>query len=91
MPITLPYTLLGKAPFDILEGRSKVPLVLRTHGKIFAVVDEYYRDLRESKEAISIAQRKHKATTDKHRMSLSFKEDDWVLLKFPKARLRHTW
>ena len=42
------------------------------------------------KEAISHAQEKHKRATDKHRRSLAFKEDDWVLLRFTKARLRHT-
>ena len=42
------------------------------------------------KEAISRAQDKHKRVADKHRRSLDFKEDDWVLLKFSKARLSHT-
>ena len=32
-------------------------------------------------------QRKQKATDDKHRRPLTFKENDWVLLKFPKAHL----
>ena len=42
------------------------------------------------KEAISHAQEKHKRAADKHRRSLAFKEDDWVLLRFTKARLHHT-
>ncbi|MCO5575838.1 hypothetical protein L7F22_029643 [Adiantum nelumboides] len=66
---------------------------LKVHGKIFAA-DEYSRDLKESfqkiKEAISIAQQKQKAAANKHRRALAFKENDWVLLRFPKARLRHT-
>ncbi|MCO5596825.1 hypothetical protein L7F22_050895 [Adiantum nelumboides] len=84
----------GKAPFEVIEGRPKSPLLLKVHGKIFAA-DEYSRDLKESfqkiKEAISISQQKQKAAANKHRRALAFKESDWVLLKFPpKARLRHT-
>ena len=30
------------------------------------------------------------SAADKHRRSLDFKMDDWVLLNFPKARLRQT-
>ncbi|MCO5594117.1 hypothetical protein L7F22_048138 [Adiantum nelumboides] len=44
----------------------------------------------EIKEAISIAQQKQKAAANKNQRALAFKENDWVLLKFPKARLRHT-
>ncbi|MCO5558347.1 hypothetical protein L7F22_011928 [Adiantum nelumboides] len=87
------HTSTGKAPFEVIEGRSKSPLLLKVHGKIFAA-DEYSRDLKESfqkiKEAISIAQQKQKAAANKHRRALAFKENDWVLLKFPKARLRQT-
>ena len=58
------HTSTGKAPFDIIEGRSKSPLLLKMHGKIFAA-DEYSRDLNESfqkiKEAISISQQRQKA------------------------------
>ncbi|MCO5604146.1 hypothetical protein L7F22_058306 [Adiantum nelumboides] len=78
---------------EVIEGRSKSPMLLKVHGKIFAA-DEYSRDLKESfqkiKEAISISQQKQKAAANKHRRALTFKENDWVLLKFPKARLRHT-
>ncbi|MCO5580537.1 hypothetical protein L7F22_034405 [Adiantum nelumboides] len=87
------YTSTGKAPFEVIEGRPKSPLLLKVHGKIFAA-DKYSRDLKESfqkiKEAISISQQKQKAAANKHRRALAFKENDWVLLKFPKARLRHT-
>ncbi|MCO5601610.1 hypothetical protein L7F22_055733 [Adiantum nelumboides] len=87
------HTSTGKAPFEVIEGRPKSPLLLKVHGKIFAA-DEYSRDLKESfqkiKEAISISQQKQKAAANKHRRALAFKENDWVLLKFPKARLRHT-
>ncbi|MCO5577997.1 hypothetical protein L7F22_031835 [Adiantum nelumboides] len=87
------HTSTRKAPFEVIEGRPKSPLLLKVPGKIFAT-DEYSRDLKESfqkiKEAISIAQQKQKAVANKHRRVLAFKENDWVLLKFPKARLRHT-
>ena len=87
------HSTTGKTPFEILEGRSKVPLVLRTHGKIFTA-DEYSRDLRKSfkkiKEAISASQHKQKRAVDKHRRPLEFNINDWVLLKFSKARLHHT-
>ncbi|MCO5547933.1 hypothetical protein L7F22_001388 [Adiantum nelumboides] len=86
------HTSTGKAPFEVIEGLSKSPLLLKLHGKIFAV-DEYSRDLKKSfqkiKEAISIAQQKQKAAANKHQRALAFKENDWVLLKFPKACLRH--
>ncbi|MCO5613511.1 hypothetical protein L7F22_067788 [Adiantum nelumboides] len=87
------HSSIGKAPLEVIEGRSKSPLLLKVHGKIFAT-DEYSRDLKEYfqkiKEAISISQQKQKAAANKHRRALAFKENDWVLLKFPKARLRHT-
>ncbi|MCO5564483.1 hypothetical protein L7F22_018144 [Adiantum nelumboides] len=87
------HTSTGKAPFEVIEERSKSPLLLKVHGKIFAN-DEYSHDLKESfqkiKEAIAISQQKQKAAVNKHRRALAFKENDWVLLKFPKARLRHT-
>ena len=77
----------------MIEGRSKCPLILKTHDKIFAA-DEYSRDVKDSfqkiKEAIFIAQQRQKAAANKHRKPLTFKENDWVLLKFPKARLRFT-
>ena len=80
-------------PFEIIEGRSKSPLLLKIHGKIFAA-DEYSRDLKESfqkiKEAISITQQRQKAAANKHRRALTFKTNDWVLLKFPKVRLKYT-
>ncbi|MCO5591197.1 hypothetical protein L7F22_045178 [Adiantum nelumboides] len=83
----------GKAPFEVIEGRPKGPLLLKVHGKIFTA-DEYSRDLKESfqkiKEAISISQQKQKAAGNKHKRALAFKENDWVFLKFPKACLRHT-
>ena len=39
---------------------------------------------------VKIAQKRQKVDVDKHRKNLVFKKNDWVLLKFPKARLRHT-
>ena len=87
------HSSTGKSPFEIIEGRPKVPPILRMHQNIFAA-DEYVRDLQMSfekiKDAIKVTQQKQKSAADKHRRSLDFKVDDWVLLKFPKARLRQT-
>ena len=87
------YSSIGKSPFEIIEGKPKVPPILRMHQNIFAA-DEYVRDLQTSlekiKDAIKITQLKPKSAADKHRRSLDFKVDDWVLLKSPKAHLRQT-
>ncbi|MCO5549937.1 hypothetical protein L7F22_003414 [Adiantum nelumboides] len=76
----------------VFETKQVSKKTKKVHVKIFAA-DEYSQDLKESfqkiKEAISIAQQKQKAAANKHQRSLAFKENDWVLLKFPKARLRH--
>ena len=52
------------------------------------------RDIQESfqkiKETIPAWQHKQKRAIDKHRKPLEFNINDWVLLKFPKAWLRHT-
>ncbi|MCO5560882.1 hypothetical protein L7F22_014502 [Adiantum nelumboides] len=73
------HTSIGKAPFEVIEGIPKSPFLLKVHGKIFAA-NEYSRDLKESfqkiKDAISIAQQKQKATANKHRRALAFKEND---------------
>ena len=49
----------GKAPFEVIEGRPKLPLIVKYLGNVFAT-NEYTRDLKESfdkiKESISIAQ-----------------------------------
>ena len=41
------HTSTRKSPFEIVEGRSKGPPILRMHQKIFAA-DEYVRDLQAS-------------------------------------------
>ena len=87
------HTSTRKTPFEIVEGRPKLPLMVKYLGNVFAE-DEYSQDLSESfqkvKDSISIAQHKQKLAIDKHRQALVFKENDWVLLKFPKARLNIT-
>ena len=66
-------------------------MLLKTHHNIF-VADEYVRDIQDSfkkiKEVISTSQQKQKQAMDKHRIPLEFHLDDWVLLRFSKARLR---
>ena len=54
-------TSMGKTSFEIKEGRSKLPLMVKHLGNVF-VVDKYSKDLKESfqrvKDSISIAQKK---------------------------------
>ena len=42
------HTSMGKAPFEIVEGRPKVPLMVKYLGNVFAAVDEYSQDLSKS-------------------------------------------
>ena len=84
------HTSTGKTSFDIVKGNPKVPLMVKYLSNVF-VVDEYSKDIKEScqriKYAIYIAQQKQKLVVDKHRRKVIFKENDWVLLRFPKAQL----
>ena len=87
------YSSTNNTPLEIVEGRSKVPPLLRTHGKIFAA-DKYVHDLQSAfqkvKDAIQYFEHKQNLVAHKHRRAITFKVDDWVLLKLPKARLQHT-
>ena len=51
----------GKTPFEIIEGRSKIPLIVKYLGNVLAM-DKASKDLKESfqrvKDAISITQQK---------------------------------
>ena len=55
------HSSTGKSPFEVIEGKPKPPLMLKTKHNIF-VADEYVRDIKESfqkiKEAISASQHK---------------------------------
>ncbi|MCO5559474.1 hypothetical protein L7F22_013074 [Adiantum nelumboides] len=85
------HTSTGKTPFEVIEGRPRLPLILKPHEKIFAA-DEEVQDIRVAKikESIQYAQQKYKRAADKHRKSLQFKDGDWVLLRFTKAWLKTT-
>ena len=87
------HSSTNNSPFEVIEGKPKPPLMLKMKHNTF-LVDEYVRDIQESfqkiKEAISALQHKQKRAVDKHRRPLEFNVDDWVLLKFSKAWLRHT-
>lgn len=87
------HTSTRKSPFEIVEGWSKVPPILRMDQKIFTAV-EYVCDLQTSfqkiKDTIQALQQKQKRVPDKHGCFLEFKEDEWVLLKFSKSHLKHT-
>ncbi|MCO5607167.1 hypothetical protein L7F22_061360 [Adiantum nelumboides] len=73
------HTSTGKTPFEVIEGRPRLPLILKPHEKIFAA-DEEVRDIRVAfdkiKESIQSAQQTYKRAADKHRKPLQFKEDD---------------
>ena len=85
------HTSTGKTPFEIVEGRSKILPILRMKGKIFAA-DEKVRDIKDAflkiKETILASQQRQKKAANKHRRPIEYKDDEWVLLKFSKARLR---
>ncbi|MCO5611439.1 hypothetical protein L7F22_065692 [Adiantum nelumboides] len=85
------HSSTGKAPFEIVEGAMKVPPFLSTKDKIFEA-DEYTRDLDTAfakvREILQKSQERQKKAADRHRRDLKLKENDWVLLRFEKARLR---
>ncbi|MCO5595463.1 hypothetical protein L7F22_049506 [Adiantum nelumboides] len=85
------HSSTGKAPFEIVEGAMKVPPFLSTKDKIFEA-DEYTRDLDTAfakvRETLQKSQERQKKAADRHRRDLKLKENDWVLLRFEKARLR---
>ncbi|MCO5555395.1 hypothetical protein L7F22_008941 [Adiantum nelumboides] len=69
----------------------KVPPFLSMKDKIFEA-DEYTSDLDTAfakvRETLQNSQERQKKAADRHRCSLILKENDWVLLRFEKARLR---
>ncbi|MCO5556472.1 hypothetical protein L7F22_010021 [Adiantum nelumboides] len=85
------HSSTGKAPFEIVEGAMKVPPFLSAKDKIFEA-DEYTRDLDTAfakvRETLQKSQERQKKATDRHRRDSKLKENDWVLLRFDKARLR---
>ncbi|MCO5600970.1 hypothetical protein L7F22_055087 [Adiantum nelumboides] len=85
------HSSTGKAPFEIVEDAMKVPPFLSTTDKIFEA-DEYTRDLDTAfakvRETLQKSQKWQKKAADRHRRDLKLKENDWVLLRFEKTRLR---
>ncbi|MCO5597615.1 hypothetical protein L7F22_051695 [Adiantum nelumboides] len=85
------HSSTGKAPFEIVEGAMKVPPFLSTKDKIFEA-DEFTRDLDTAfakvRETLQKSQERQKKAADRHPRDLKLKENDWVLLRFEKARLR---
>ncbi|MCO5571372.1 hypothetical protein L7F22_025110 [Adiantum nelumboides] len=82
---------------DALSRRPRVNAVsIAYHQDLTTMIDDYKSDTdfaqiyEQVKEALQRAQVKQKEAADKHRRHLDLKEDDWMLLKFPKARLQHT-
>ncbi|MCO5592970.1 hypothetical protein L7F22_046974 [Adiantum nelumboides] len=85
------HSSTGKAPFEIVEGVRKVPPFLSTKDKILEA-NEYTRDLdtdfAKIRETLQKSQERQKKAADLHRRDSKLKENDWVLLRFDKARLR---
>ncbi|MCO5552906.1 hypothetical protein L7F22_006425 [Adiantum nelumboides] len=85
------HSSTGKAPFEIVEGVRKVPPFLSTKDKILEA-NEYTRDLdtdfAKVRETLQKSQERQKKVADRHRRDSKLKENDWVLLRFDKARLR---
>ncbi|MCO5603039.1 hypothetical protein L7F22_057182 [Adiantum nelumboides] len=85
------HSSTGKASFEIVEGAMKVPPFLSMKDKIFEA-DKYIRDLDTAfakvRETLQKSQEQQKKAADLHRRDLKLKENDWVLLRFEKARLR---
>ncbi|MCO5551922.1 hypothetical protein L7F22_005429 [Adiantum nelumboides] len=71
---------------DALYGNEKWELVPLPKGKKPIGCRWVYKVIHNSDgSVIHIAQQKQKVAANKHRRALVFKENDWVLLKFPKA------
>ncbi|MCO5601463.1 hypothetical protein L7F22_055586 [Adiantum nelumboides] len=79
------------APFEIVEAAQKPPPMVKVMDDVFEV-DKFVEDLdlayQQVQQAIQKAHEKQKKAADKHRRRLHFREGDWVLLQFEKARLR---
>ncbi|MCO5587557.1 hypothetical protein L7F22_041507 [Adiantum nelumboides] len=86
------HSSTGKAPFEIVEGARKPPPVVKVINDVFEADKFVDEDLdlayQQVQHAIQKAQEKQKKAADKHRRRLHFREGDWVLLRFEKARLR---
>ncbi|MCO5562110.1 hypothetical protein L7F22_015736 [Adiantum nelumboides] len=84
------HSSTGKAPFEIV-GARKPPTMVKVMDDVFEA-DKFVEDLdlayQQVQRAIQKAQEKQKKARDKHRRRLHFREGDWVLLRFKKARLR---
>ncbi|MCO5579855.1 hypothetical protein L7F22_033717 [Adiantum nelumboides] len=85
------HSSTGKAPFEIVEGAQKPPPMVKVLDDVFEA-DKFVEDLdlayQQVQQASQKAQEKRKKAPDKHRRRLHFREGDWVLLQFEKARLR---
>ena len=64
------HTSTGKTPFEVIEGRPRLPLILKPLEKIFAANEEV-RDIRVAfdkiKDSIHLAQQQFKNIADKNR------------------------
>ena len=79
----------SKAPFEIIYGKPLLPPILHTKT---SAADEFVWDIDQAyqqvKQALARSQEKQKKAVDKLWRKLTFAKDQWVLLRFEKARLR---
>ncbi|MCO5586240.1 hypothetical protein L7F22_040179 [Adiantum nelumboides] len=85
------HSSTGKASFEVIYGKPHLPPILLTKDKIFAA-DEFVRDIEAAysqvRRAITRSQEIQKKAADKHKRRLDLQLGQYVLLKFPKARLK---
>ncbi|MCO5592713.1 hypothetical protein L7F22_046716 [Adiantum nelumboides] len=84
------HSSTSKAPFEIVGGARKPPPMIKVMDDVFEA-DKFVENLdlayQQVQQAIQKAQEKQKKAVNKHRRQLHFREGDWVLLRFEKARL----
>ena len=84
------HTSTGKAPFEIIEGRPKLPLIVKTLGKVIAVAINIVEILKSLFKRLKTLYPLHKR--DKSLLLIITKEP-WSsrkLIKFYLSSLKHT-
>ena len=85
------HSSTGKTPFEIVEGRPKVPPILRMKRQHILPLMNMSRILKRlfkrlEKLSLHLSKGKNVLPTSID-APMEFKEDEWVLLKFSKARV----
>ncbi|MCO5560378.1 hypothetical protein L7F22_013993 [Adiantum nelumboides] len=90
---TIEGTKLSPSFHPQTDRQSKIAIQSFLSTKDNFEADEYTRDLDTAfatvvRETLQKSQERQKKVADRHRRDLKLKENDWVLLRFEKARLR---